>query len=527
MIQPQTQTKDYWVSNFIASDSDIENLYNHFLEVEKPQQIDQLARAIIANRIADERQQIERRMAGRTIYQPNKSYKKKEEIIFPALKFAGGAVKDIRQGYNPEFGEFKVIVVDIDGKVREFASEMMGAHALNSDTGGLLEQIDGIDIDAIYEQYGEVVEKQIIQALDEHEEFIRLGRDWFVRPLLADINIGHLHLTEAALDMKSGGPLGIDELLVHLDLADDIPTEVQQFSLNFAMLNDARFDEVAPKGEVAWYLKRLEPDEVEKPPARLVYNPIHYDRALISPQLRLLERELDDEWSDIDTPLMSHLVTLSLTYPHRWAGTLPLSVTTRPLFPVGLSSRQLIKFVDNETKNEIDGWIVKESRYIYGLKEWYEENQIPVGGFITLRPSEEPGVIILDFDRRRAQKEYVRLASVDDDNRLRFDLEKRSIGCRFDDLMIIGTDYIAAVDGAWGRAEKNQRPLVSILAEIVPALASLTPQNTVHAKTIYSAINILKRSPPGPIFGELVRHPAFRAVGDHYWQFDQTRWRDR
>jgi hypothetical protein len=62
------------------------------------------------------------------------------------------------------------------------------------------------------------------------------------------------------------------------------------------------------------------------------------------------------------------------------------------------------------------------------------------------------------------------------------------------------------------------------LAELFPELAKLTPQQTVHAKTLYSAINMLKRLPPGPVFAELVRNPAFQSVGDHYWRFDSSRW---
>ena len=527
MIQPQTQTREYWVSNFIATESDIENLYNHFLEVENPQTIGQLAQAIIVHRVTAERQDIERRMEGRTVYQPHQSYTKGDQLVFSALKFAPGTVKTVRQGYNPEHGAFKVIGVQIDKKVREFAAELTAEHPLSLNAGSLLEQIKNVDAEELYKLYGDVIEKQIIKALENHPEFIRLGNEWFVKPLLADISIGHLHLAEAALDVHTGGPLSVNEILVHLELGKEIPPAVQAFSLNHAMLQDDRFDEVAPKGDVAWYLQRLEPDGVKTVPERLIYKPVHYDRALISPQLRLLERELDDEWSDIDLPLMSHLVTLSLTFPHRWAGTLPLSVTTRPLFPVGRSPHQLITLIDAETNEELDGWIVQEHRYIYGLKEWYDKNEIPVGGFISLRPGEKPGTLMLDYDRRRKKKEYVRLANVDNNNRLVFEHEQRSIGCRFDDLMIVGTDFVAAVDGAWQRAGKNQRSLVSILAEVVPALASLAAQNSVHAKTIYSAVNMLKRVPPGPIFAELVRHPAFRAVGDHYWQFDPTRWRDK
>jgi hypothetical protein len=32
--------------------------------------------------------------------------------------------------------------------------------------------------------------------------------------------------------------------------------------------------------------------------------------------------------------------------------------------------------------------------------------------------------------------------------------------------------------------------------------------------------------PPGPLFVELVRNPAFQNVGDHYWLFDRSHWQE-
>ncbi|MCI0396773.1 MAG: hypothetical protein L0322_17780, partial [Chloroflexi bacterium] len=63
--------------------------------------------------------------------------------------------------------------------------------------------------------------------------------------------------------------------------------------------------------------------------------------------------------------------------------------------------------------------------------------------------------------------------------------------------------------------------LASLLVEIFPQLAALNPQRTVHAKTLYSAVNMLRRVPPGPLFAELVKHQAFHPVGDHYWQYEK------
>jgi hypothetical protein len=329
--------------------------------------------------------------------------------------------------------------------------------------------------------------------------------------------VGHLHLAEAILEMNEGGPMPVEEILADLDMDANADAEVKRFSLNHALLKDNRFDEVAPPGRVAWFLRRLEPDAVREVPERLRYTPAAYERALLNPPLILLERELDDEWSDLEPETTTPQPTLlALMYPHRWSGTLPLSSRTRPLFPTGLAPRQRIRLVDDQSGEEIMAWVVGEQRYIYGLAEWYAANDIPVGGFISLRPGPEVGVVMLGYDRRRPQKEWARVATVED-NRLKFTLDRRSIGCGYDDLMIVATDYVAAVDALRRRWE--DRSVANLLIEVFPQLAALNPQGTVHAKTLYSAINMVRRLPPGPIFAELVRHPAFATVGDHYWQF--------
>jgi hypothetical protein len=78
-------------------------------------------------------------------------------------------------------------------------------------------------------------------------------------------------------------------------------------------------------------------------------------------------------------------------------------------------------FVDDQTNEEVVGWVVHEGRYIYGLGPWYEKNGIPIGGFVHLQPGPKPGVISLGFDRRRPQREWVRLATAVD-NRIQFEL---------------------------------------------------------------------------------------------------------
>lgn len=525
MIQPRTQSETYWGADFALKDTDIEQIYNHFLEVERPQTADEIARMIVAYRVAEEANLVKKKLSGRTIYQPQSSYEVGAQLVFPALQFAHGDVTAVRNGYNPHDGQFKVITVEIEDAVREFAATLQPDHFLNAGNGDALAELVQVDVDELVTLYGDRVKTAVSQELKERSEFVELGDVWFVKQLMAEVNDGHLHLTEAVLEINEGGPLPTEEIVPHLDMDPSLDTSVQHFSLNYHLLADHRFDDVAPKGNVAWFLRRLEPDEVQKTPERLLYQPIPHDRALLSPQLLLLERELDDEWSDLEEPPTLQPVVFTLMFPHRHSGVIPLSSRIRPLFPHSNSPRQRVRFVDDQTGEEVIGWVAQEARYIYGLGEWYEKNGIPIGGFVHIQPGPEPGVLSLGFDRRRPQREWVRLATAVD-NRIHFELQRRSVGCGFDDLMIVGTDVVAAIDILWRRADSQQRTVSSLLAELFPKLSELTPQSAVHAKTLYSAINMLRRMPPGPLFAELVRHQAFLPVGDHYWQFDRNRWQE-
>lgn len=522
MIQSQTQTQKYWVSKFELAESDIEQINNHLLDVERPQTSSELALVVMKARVATEKNEIKQRLAGRSVYQPKEQYEEGDELVFPALNFAYGEVVGVRKGQNPEAGEFSVIKVDVDGKEKEFAADLPVNHILNQADGSIFEALEMTSAEDLHMLYGSAVAETVEETLSARDAFIRLADKWFLKGLLTEVNVGHLNLAEAVLEINDGGPLAPEAILPDLELGDDAPLETQTFSLNYALLQDDRFDEVAPRGEVGWYLRRMEPQAVRETPERLVYDPIPFERDVLTAELRLLIRELDDEWSDLERGPAGQPVLLTLTFPHRWAGTLPLSARTRPLFPSGRSPRQRVTFLDEHTEDELEGWVVENERYVYGLDEWYRENEIPVGGFVSLRPGPEPGVVLLDYDRRRGQREWVRLASVED-GRLNFELDRRTIACGYDDLMILGTDFVTAVDAIWREAVAKERSITSLLKEIFPELADLNPQNTVHAKTLYSAINMLRRMPPGPLFAELATNPIWVPVGDHYWQYDPSR----
>ena len=114
--------EDYW-ENFALEEEDIEFLYNHLLEIETPLTSQELLAALVEERIRRQRLEIERkRTSGGELYQPKKTFSEKQKLIFPALGWKRGEVIGIRDGQNPDLGEFQVIQIAFgDGSQREFA----------------------------------------------------------------------------------------------------------------------------------------------------------------------------------------------------------------------------------------------------------------------------------------------------------------------------------------------------------------------------------------------------------------------
>jgi hypothetical protein len=313
--------------------------------------------------------------------------------------------------------------------------------------------------------------------------------------------------------------------LKDVGLPEEINPHLRVFALDYALQHDERFDEVGPTGEVLWFLRRLEPANVATPPKRLHYKPVPYDPRLLNAEAQHIEQELGDELSTLPPPATAEdEVTITLTYPHRRSGTLPLSARLAPIFPTArVAPRVRFTWIDGRTGQEMPGWVVRANRYAYGLEEWYRTYKIPVGGYVRVRRGDVPGTIVVNYQGNRPKREWIRVAAPLG-NRLTFELQKREIAPEYDDLMIIGIDDPEPIDALAQRLEEQSRSLARLLADLVPELAKLYSQGTVHTKTIYTAVNMLRRCPPGPILAELISRPAFVSVGGGYWRFDETRW---
>jgi len=518
----QTLATRYWTSSFNLTDADVEYLFSVMLEEEKPLSRDELVRLVVEHRVRSEEEEWRRRLSEGELFQPRAHYEIGQKLVFPALDFALGEVVGTRPGSNPEHGEFTVIQVEFEGGVRrEFASDLQTPHVLNRESDGqsVQEILEPIDIDVIVAEHGDNVWEQIRERLEQVEDIAYAAGQWFLKSLLPTLNEGHINLAEALLDMHGGGPLAAADMLPVLELPKEINPTLQEFALNYVLYHDSRFDEVGPAGLVRWYLRRLEPEQVRNTPPHLVYDPIPYARDLLSPEALALEAEIADEHSPLPAPeTVPDEVTLALIYPHRRSGTLPLNAALSAMFPTAYEAdRVLITFVDGKTGDEYEGWVVRKGRYVYGLDRFYRTHKLPIGAFVRVIRMDDPDRFVIDFEGYRPRTEWVRLV-VPENGRITYQNHKRSIGAAYDDLMVLGADDLDAVDAIRDVMRAQSRGLIDIIRQLLPELARLTPQMAVHAKTLYSAVNVVRRCPPGPILAALEAQPEFEHVGGLYWR---------
>ena len=512
-------SSEYWTDIQITP-QDIEFLHTYLFEHEVPLTARELVSVFINERARIERLAVQmRRQAGGKTYVPRDSYQAGDDVIFPALDWKHGKVTAVRSGVNPEIGTFEVLTVDMDGGSARLFAANLSTHTLNN--GSATVEDSEFNADTILQGYGNLLEKKIESAFQADDELVRIAGRWFPRALLVDVNVGHLNLAEAVLDMAAGEPLPTSALLKDVALPEGVNPKLAEFSLNYALQDDERFDEVGPAGQVLWCLRRLEPAEVRDVPLYLEYAPIEHDRSALTPQMLDLEAHLDDELSEIHGPPSHEVkeVTISLIFPHLRAGTLPLSARVRSLFPTAYESpRVRFTLVDGKTKQRMPGWVVRQHGYVYGLRDWYKANELMPGSLLRIRRGENPGEVIIEAKTYRSTKDWVRTVIVGADGGLVFAMLKQSISAEFNDRMAFAIPSVEAVDQLW---LQNKRPFEKLVADMIREMSKLTPQGHVHAQELYSAVNIVRRVPPAPLFALLSTRPEFVHVGDLHFRLGE------
>ncbi len=520
MASDSLTSSEYW-NELQINRQDVEFLHTYLFEQETPLTTHELVAVFVHERIRVERlAEQKRRQAGGKTYLPKDPYQAGDNIVLPALNWKHGKVLATRAGQNPDIGAFDVLTVQLeDGSERLFASNL-ALHMLNDQPVSVEEA--GVEADGILNEYGSALEKKIEATFRSDDELVRIAGRWFPRALLIDVNVGHLNLAEAVLDMSGGEPLPTAALLRDVALPEGVNPKLAEFSLNYALQDDKRFDEVGPAGQVLWCLYRLEPDAVREVSSYLLYSEIEHDRSLLSPQMIALEKQIDDELSVFDASSGGDAkeVTVSLIYPHLRAGTLPLSPRVRALFPTAYESpRVRFTLVDGKTRQKMPGWVVLEHGYVYGLRDWYKAHDLMPGSLVSIRRGEIPGEVIIEAKTYRATKDWVRTVIVGADGGIVFAMLKQSISAEFNDRMVFAIPSLEAVDQLWTQGHK--KPFEQLVVSMIRELSKLTPQGHVHAQELYSAINIVRRVPPAPLFALLASHPEIAHVGDLHFRLNE------
>jgi len=520
---PPFLEENYWL-NLSIQDTDLEALSTYLLEVETPLTPQELLSRLVDERLMRERESAEKQQAYEA-YVPELQYQVDQLLTFPALANISGKVISSRKAEILIGQKFDVIQVELDnGEQKEFASGL-ASHELNKPPE-IVEEAPVSQSELIMQDHGNDLLVKLEAALQGNNDFVYIAGSWFPKALIVDVTEGQLNVAEALLDMAGGGPLSTIELLGDVDLPEGINPKLAAFSLDLALQEDERFDEVGPTGIVGWFLHRLEPEEVRETPIFLRHHENDYDRTLLTEEMIELERRLDDELSPHDPLDNSAIeqVEVRLIFPHWRAGTLPLTEKMARLFPTAYESpRVKFDFVDGDTGERFPGWVVRFERYIYGLRDWYSKSGLMPGAYLRARVGEQAGEIIVETEAHRASKEWVRTALVGSEGGVVYAMLKQTVETSFDErMMVFMPGEESAVDKAWQRSDDKQRDLARLVRKSVEELAKLNPQNHVHANEVYATVNVLKRCPPGPILAILTNGPEFEHVGDLHYRIAGT-----
>jgi hypothetical protein len=366
MLAAFSLAEEYW-EKFEIQEADLEFISHYLLEIETPLPPLELLEAVVKNRL--EREQAlarERREEEGDLYFPKGKYKVGQKLVLPALDHRAGVVVNLRPANTHLEQQFEVIEIEFeDGARREFASGLED-HRLNHPPE-VNPDDPLLNPRLILEHHGANLSERLVAALQTSDDFVYIAGRWFHKALLVEVNAGNLNLAEAALDVVGGGPLPTRDFIDDIGLPEGVNENLAEFSLDLALQEDERFDEVGSAGKVVWFLKRLEPQEVLNTPRTLQHGPVDYDRSLLTEAMLSLERFMADELSPVlDTEAEeSEQVEVRLIYPHWRAGTLPLSLQMAALFPTAYESPRIrFQFVDGRSGEKFPGWVVRLERYV-------------------------------------------------------------------------------------------------------------------------------------------------------------------
>jgi hypothetical protein len=522
----RTQETQYWQEEYQVSEADLDYLTGIVLESGRPRSLEDLVSSLMVRHIQREKDRAAEQVSDGDMYRPVDTHEVGQVLVFSEMDFARGTVTDVRQGRNPSYESFDVIRVNMEetGEEREFASAFEYDHLLNRPVEELVGGTDEILSEAqIIEANADVVSDKLAAALETREEWVRFNGTWFLEALLPEVNVGHLNLAEAVI-YEAGHPVPAQEMLHVTELDQGASREATLFALNLALGQDERFDNVARDERQIWYLRALMPAEVfERPVVSRTPFAATGEEEIGLTMLDIVE-ELGDELDSIAQTRTRDTASIGfqLNFPHLYAGTMPATRELLSHFDYAPGRHFGVRLVAEGSGRIYDGWVVPEEKYVAGLADWYQAAGLVVGSIITVAHGDEPMSLVLSTATRRGGgSEWLRRASVED-GELSIQLQPASIRVRYDpDTLVDVTDREAVARLMW-QSHQTSLGLGNVVRTVVLELAKLSPQGAAHCKTIYSAVNMYRRSGAVPIFAILTRNACFDPVGLGEWAYDAS-----
>ena len=523
----RTQTEAFWRDDYEVAEGDLDLVTSLILETGKPRRLTDLVSAIITARFERESEAAARQAdQNQAIYRPMDQYQVGQELVFSAADFAVGRVEAVRPGHNPKYGDFSVVQIAFgEGMPKgEFAADFDYPHPLNRPVEELLTHADAelseADMVRRFEHY---VARKLEPSLEAHGDFILFNDLWFLKGLLPEIHVGYLNLAEAMI-YEARHPLAAKEMLGDLDLDATGSPDAQLFALNHALRVDERFDNVSMSEEPVWYLRALEPEAIFERPLPLCVAFRAAGGEHIGLTMLDMVDEIGDELDDIETMVLREMsqIRVELCFPHLYAGTMPLTLQFLRTLPSTSAHHFPITLVDHKSGQKFVGWVVPEERYVCGLGDWYASLGMCVGGQLTVTATNDPLVFeIAAAMSRSRRREWVRSASVTGES-LVLQMQQTRVAVRCDKNMLIDVVDREAVVQLMAETEAAQPSLGTLIHRSFLELAKLSSRGIVHAKSLYSMVNMLRRTGAVPVFTELTRRACYDPVGDGFWAYDAS-----
>ncbi|MFH1085345.1 MAG: hypothetical protein V1772_06255, partial [Chloroflexota bacterium] len=493
----KTETDEFWREGYEVSPDDLGLVQDMILESAHPQPLATLATAIIQHRYQRERELLAAQSGRGQVYRPMDEYRVGQELVFSNMDFRPGRVVGLRPGHNPKYGGFAVIRVAFeDGSEREFAAGLQGELALNRPVESLLVgPAADLDEAMVARLYQPQVMAKLEAVLERDPDLVRFGDAWFLNALLPEVQLGHLNLAEAVID-QANRPLTVDEIITDVGLDLGTSQAAQVFALSRALREDGRFDEVATASGAAWFLRALEPAILFERPAllRTAFRAQGGEQIGIT-MLDLMD-EVGDELDDVEGSLARPVseVRCEVSFPHLYAGTLPVTAQLRRLLPAIATGHYPITVVDDAPNKRYRVWVAPEWGYMAGLSEWFASVNMVVGGQVTIAPTGEPLTFRLVTTLVRSRRsDWVRSVNVVD-GQVVMQMLRASLALRTDRNMQVDVPNMQAVAEAMQRTSASSGSLSPLLRRAFQEIAKLSSRGEVHVKTLHALINMHRRA---------------------------------